>query len=245
MPGLKPREIPSTRTLVPWTLAATIGTLAAVDPRIARADEGNTCKATASAMFRACGPEGRDDATKALAHCMNLSDRAERVSCVKEARVALAEHDQLCSAQKRARRDACERLDGDRYDPDVAPGNFDDPRNPSNPNPYFPLYVGNKWEYWDETTEHVDFEVTNRTKLIEGVNCVAIVDRVTQDGLLHEDTEDWFAAAKDGTVWYFGEEVKNYETFDGDVPRKPELVSIDGSFKAGRDQAKPGIWPRS
>jgi hypothetical protein len=35
--------------------------------------------------------------------------------------------------------------------------------------------------------------------------------------------------------------VKNSETFAGDDPQRPELVSIDGSFKAGRNGDKPGI----
>jgi len=31
--------------------------------------------------------------------------------------------------------------------------------------------------------------------------------------------------AKDGATWYFGEMAKDFESFDGDNPRKPELVS--------------------
>lgn len=230
-----------TRWIVTITVMVVLGVVASSMARGDDDDNRSTCRATAAAMFRACGLEGRDDLAKALANCINLTDRAERASCVQEARVAQAEHDQLCSAQRRARRDACVSLNEDRYEPDVSPENFDDPKNPSNPNPYFPLRVGNQWEYRDDANERVDFVVTNRTKLIEGVNCIAIVDTVTQDGALHEDTEDWFCPAKDGTVWYFGEEVKNYESFDGDTPRKPELVTIDGSFKVGRDRAKPGI----
>lgn len=34
----------------------------------------------------------------------------------------------------------------------------------------------------------------------------------------------------------------NCESYEGDNPQEPELVSIDGSFKAGRDGAKPGYW---
>ena len=45
----------------------------------------------------------------------------------------------------------------------------------------------------------------------------------------------------DGTTWYCGEQVKDLESFDGDNPKLPELVKIDGSFKAGRDRDKPGI----
>ena len=62
-----------------------------------------------------------------------------------------------------------------------------------------------------------------------------------KNGILIEGTNDWFAQAKDGNVWYCGEETASFETFKGDRPKKPELVSIDGSFKAGRDGDKPGI----
>jgi hypothetical protein len=37
-----------------------------------------------------------------------------------------------------------------------------------------------------------------------------------------------------------GEEAKDFEYFDGDDPPLPELVEIEGSFKAGRDGDKSG-----
>src|SRR5215475_4205305 len=84
-------------------------------------------------------------------------------------------------------------------------------------------------------------EAVNETKLIAGVTCVVFRDLVTRNGDLAEATDDWYTPAKNGNVWYFGEEVKDFESFAGDDPRKPELVSIDGSFKAGRNGDKPGI----
>ena len=48
-----------------------------------------------------------------------------------------------------------------------------------------------------------------------------------------EDTHDWFAQDKDGNVWYFGEEVDNYE--DG------VIANHYGSWEAGVDGAQPGI----
>jgi hypothetical protein len=65
-------------------------------------------------------------------------------------------------------------------------------------------------------------------------------DIVREEGRLAEATDDWFAQAKNGTVWYCGEEVKNYESFEGDRPMRPELVNVDGSFKAGRDRVLAG-----
>ncbi|MGH8652638.1 MAG: hypothetical protein ACREYE_10925 [Gammaproteobacteria bacterium] len=83
------------------------------------------------------------------------------------------------------------------------------------------------------------------TKLIAGVTCIVVQDKVTSDGDLAEDTDDWFAQAKNGDVYYCGEEVKDFETFDEDDPRLPELVSIDGSFKQGRAGDKGGIFFRA
>jgi hypothetical protein len=105
---------------------------------------------------------------------------------------------------------------------------------------YFPLAIGSKWEFrgGDEINT---VEVVNETKLIAGVTCLVVRDLVERGGDLVEATDDWFASASDGNVWYCGEEVKDFESFDGDDPRRPELVSIDGSFKAGRDGDKAGI----
>jgi hypothetical protein len=128
-----------------------------------------------------------------------------------------------------------------RYDPSFDPEDFEDDFNDiDHPNRYFPLRIGNRWDY-RSATETITTEILDQTKLIEGVTCIVSRDRVFEGADLIENTDDWFAQADDGNVWYCGEEVKNLESFDGDHPRRPELVSIDGSFKAGRDGDKPGI----
>ena len=73
----------------------------------------------------------------------------------------------------------------------------------------------------------------DETETILGVECTVVRDTVTVDGELVEDTLDWFAQDRNGNVWYFGEISKSFE--DGD------LVSLDGSWRAGVDGAKPGI----
>jgi hypothetical protein len=83
--------------------------------------------------------------------------------------------------------------------------------------------------------------VTNKTKLINSVTCPVVTDTVTLGAAVVEDTKDWFGQDLAGNVWYCGEEVKDFETFAGDNPNEAELVTIDGSFKAGRDGDKPGI----
>src|SRR4030095_17251464 len=146
-----------------------------------------------------------------------------------------------CAAQRKARVDLCKTLGEGRYDPEFEARDFDqDFRNLTNPNPYFPLGIGSRWEFRSATEKDVVL-VTSATKLIDDVRCIVVRDEVSVDGVVTEATNDWFARAKDGTVWYCGEETAEFETFEGDRPMKPELVDIDGSFKAGRDGDKPGI----
>lgn len=199
------------------------------------------CSATAAAVFEACGDGVEDDHSIARAICINLADDAERAQCFADAKDSRLEGDQLCHDQLAGRRQACALLGEGRYDPDFDPASFDSNfANPMNPNPYFPLGIGNTWKYAGGNEVDV-VEILNATKLIDGVTCIVARDQVTRNGDVAEETDDWYAQAKDGNVWYCGEEVKDFESFDDDNPRAPELVSIDGSFKAGCNGDKPGI----
>lgn len=60
-----------------------------------------------------------------------------------------------------------------------------------------------------------------------------IIDTVTQEGKIREQTEDWYAQDRCGNVWYLGERVDNYSS--------GVIVNHDGSFEAGVDGAQPGI----
>jgi len=103
-------------------------------------------------------------------------------------------------------------------------------------NPYLPLRPGSRLVYEGRTDEGLErkvVEVTNRTRVLMGVNCVEVHDTVTVDGRLAEDTLDWFAEARDGTVWYFGEATR---TIDDDGRATPA-----GSWEAGVKGAQPGI----
>jgi hypothetical protein len=137
-----------------------------------------------------------------------------------------------CGDQNEARLDVCRDLGGSAYHPVIDPANFVTGVD----NPYFPLTPGTTLVYESQTPdglERDEVRVTHNTKMILGVSCIVVHDVVTRNGNLLEDTFDWYAQDKAGNVWYFGEEAKQYE---GD-----ELVSIDGSWKAGRDGAQPGI----
>jgi hypothetical protein len=198
------------------------------------------CTATAEAVYHACKNGIEDDLFIAKAKCINVSDGKARKECFDEAQAGREEDGQLCLEQRDGRLDACKILGEGRYDPDFDPVDFDNPKHPTNPNPYFPLEIRNRWEYRGGN-EFNTVEVLNRTKRIDGVTCIVIRDQVFKDGELVENTDDWYAQAKDGNTWYCGEEVKDFESFKGDNPRRPELVSIDGSFKAGRDNDKAGV----
>jgi hypothetical protein len=156
----------------------------------------------------------------------------------------------LCIQQWRARLEICRTLGQDTYEPEIEPDDFVDfeavidGSEVLSPNRYAPLVPGTTREYLlfdsdDEVIERVLVEVLEETREILGVNCIVVRDRVweVEDGeeTLTEDTADWLAQHRvTGDVWYFGEESKEFE--DG------VLVSVEGSFEAGKDSAYPGIW---
>lgn len=103
-------------------------------------------------------------------------------------------------------------------------------------NPYYPLTPGTTFIYEGETgegRERVETTVTRDTKVVMGVTCTVIQDRVLLDGELIEETFDWYAQDVDGNVWYFGEDSKDYEN--------GQVISTKGSWEAGVDGAMPGI----
>jgi len=105
-------------------------------------------------------------------------------------------------------------------------------------NPYWPMKPGSRWVYRETDPEgavqRVVVTVTGRTKRIaNGVTARVVHDRVTADGQLVEDTEDWYAQDDSGNVWYLGEDTTEYE--DG----RP--VTKAGSWEAGVDGAEAGI----
>ena len=114
-----------------------------------------------------------------------------------------------------------------------------DPANFANPaaNPMFPLAPGMTYTYRGiskDGEERNVVEITHRTKTIAGVTTIVVHDQVfLEDGSLAEDTFDWYAADKDGNVWYFGEDTKEYD--------HGTLVTTAGSWEAGKNGARPGI----
>lgn len=211
---------------------------AAADPASAGA-----CTSTARSVLNACNAEATDDYWIAGGNCINLSDPRARSDCQREARAERSETRAVCKEQLKARRELCKAVGEDRYDPAFEAANFVDPREIGGAvaaNPYFPLIPGTRWVY-EAGDETITVTVSSDTKLIEGVTCLVVSDLVVEDGEPIEDTDDWYAQDLDGNVWYCGEIAQNFELFEGDDPEAAELVDVEGSWKTGRDAAKPGI----
>jgi hypothetical protein len=119
-----------------------------------------------------------------------------------------------------------------KYDPKIDPADFGGPID----NPYLPLAPGSRWVY-EEThpdyTEHIVVEVTPYTKKILGVDTVVVRDTATVDGVVTEDTADFYAQDRAGNVWYFGEATVEY------AHGQPDTTL--GSWEGGVAGAQPGI----
>ncbi len=127
---------------------------------------------------------------------------------------------------------------GDPAEPVFAATLFSAPTAMSNP--YFPLPIGQARIFQSETEDGMETvveEVLDTTRVVAGVECVAVRVREWLGELLLEDSEDWYAQDDAGNVWYMGETVINYEYDDED-----NLVDTnsDGSWEAGADVAGVG-----
>jgi hypothetical protein len=76
---------------------------------------------------------------------------------------------------------------------------------------------------------------TYRSRVIDGVTCRVVLDRVFIRGHLREKTHDYYAQTRRGTVWYFGEDSREYD-------RHGRLVSRADSWHSGRLGAEAGIF---
>lgn len=105
-------------------------------------------------------------------------------------------------------------------------------------NPWFPLRPGTTDLYHgikDGQPSRDVFTVTRETKVIQGVRCTVVRDRLHLRGHLEERTQDWYAQDKAGNVWYFGEATAELNP-DGSVK------STEGSWQSGVDGARAGIF---
>jgi len=80
----------------------------------------------------------------------------------------------------------------------------------------------------------VESRVLPKTDRVAGVEVTVVEDKEFKNGELVESTLDYFAQHRDGTVYYFGEQVDEYE--DGKV------VGHEGQWLAGEGKNQPGIF---
>jgi hypothetical protein len=118
------------------------------------------------------------------------------------------------------------------YDPVINPRDFVSRVS----NRYFRLTPGTIFTFEKRTPagiERSEIEVTRERKRVMGVLTTVVRHTTWVNGQLKEESRDWYAQDRRGNVWYFGEQVDNYEN--------GRLKDHRGSWEAGINGAKPGI----
>jgi hypothetical protein len=109
-------------------------------------------------------------------------------------------------------------------------------------NPLFPLSSLGPKVFDGETVDpdtgdtlvtRLESRVLPQTDVVAGVAVVVLEEKAYEDGELIEVALDYFAQNRDGSVYYLGERVDNYE---GGV-----IVNHDGQWLSGEGQNEPGI----
>ena len=107
--------------------------------------------------------------------------------------------------------------------------------------PLFPLSLTGPKVFAGEETDESGKAITTRleshllasTEVVMGVTVAVLEETAYKDGQLVERALDYFAQHRDGSVYYFGEKVDNY---DGG-----KFKDHHGQWIAGEGQNKPGI----
>jgi hypothetical protein len=123
---------------------------------------------------------------------------------------------------------------GASYQPTIKPSSF----SPRVTNPWFPLRPGTTYVYTGtkDGKGAVDvFEVSRRTKVVDGVRTRVVNDRLFLNGVLEERTTDYYAQDRCGNVWYFGEDTATLD-------KNGRVTDRSGSFHAGVNGARPGVY---
>jgi hypothetical protein len=105
-------------------------------------------------------------------------------------------------------------------------------------NPWFPLIPGTTMTYTGIKDEHKVVEqvtVTDRTVAIADATCVVVEDTLSIGGTVTEKNLAYYAQDRAGNVWLFGEDLQ-------EIGANGQVVSTDGSWKAGLDGAPPSLF---
>jgi len=118
------------------------------------------------------------------------------------------------------------------YAPAIDPANFVKTVN----NPYYPLKSGRTFTYTgkkEKLSLRKEVVVSKKTRVVMGVTCTQVADSVWVSGKLAQKTLEWYAQDKEGNVWYFGADAKQYTS--------GKITGSAGSWQAGVNGAMPGI----
>jgi hypothetical protein len=105
-------------------------------------------------------------------------------------------------------------------------------------NAWFPLLPGSRYVYRDVESGLKGRDVVvvkHKVRMIQGAPCVSVSDKLYLHGKLRERTTDWYTQDNRGTVWYYGEAT-------AELDKHGHVTSREGSWLAGRDGAKAGIF---
>jgi hypothetical protein len=104
-------------------------------------------------------------------------------------------------------------------------------------NEFFPLPPGTTFVYEgtkDGVPTRTRTHVTRRTVRILNIDCTVVHDQDFEEGVLAEDTFDYYAQDRSGNVWYFGEDTK-------ELDEQGHVTSTEGTWRAGVNGAAPGL----
>ncbi|MCB9868640.1 MAG: hypothetical protein H6836_06430 [Planctomycetes bacterium] len=186
---------------------------------------------TAHALHIASVADAQSAFFVGTAVCLNDPTR-RRFDCFRELLQDYHQAVRLANAQLRERLRVVRLLPPGPYAPMLDPAKL----STKITNRFLPWKPGRTLVYKARDGKEVEttrITVSDKTTMVGDYECVTVRDVVSVDGEVHEDTIDWYAQDQAGNVWYLGEIAKNYE--DG------LLDNLDGSWRIGKDGAKPGI----
>jgi hypothetical protein len=86
----------------------------------------------------------------------------------------------------------------------------------------------------DVTKTRMEKRVLDQTETVGGVEVAVLEVKEYEDDELVERTLDYFAQHRDGSVWYFGERIDDYEG--------GKVKGHQGQWLAGEGNARPGLY---
>jgi len=106
--------------------------------------------------------------------------------------------------------------------------------SPTITHPYLPLSAVTRTEFERAGQKFLLVRrVEEKTEKVAGVECLVLVEEEFVDGKIKEAARNYFAQ-KDGTVYYFGEDVDNYKA--------GKLDNHHGTWKVGKEAKEPFVY---